>query len=178
MTFKKFGFLILPTVLLAMSSCLGDDNEDDYTEWRQENAEYIIKTEASSEFQKIVPKWDKASYVLMNWHRHGNNPNKLKPLDNSTIDVVYLLTNIKGDTIDSSYRQTAYGDSIFRCRPSEMITGFWIATTSMNVGDSVTAVIPYMSGYGISGSGSVLPYSTLIFNIRLDSIVAYESRPL
>ncbi len=52
----------------------------------------------------------------------------------------------------------------------------WIATTNMLPGDSVTAIIPYTSGYGISGSNSVLPYSTLIFQIKLDKILSYDKR--
>ena len=67
--------------------------------------------------------------------------------------------------------------SIFRCKPNEMITGFWAATTNMEIGDSVTAVIPYTSGYGVTGSGAILPYSTLIFNIKLVDIAAYDKVP-
>lgn len=179
MTIKNFGFLALPSILLTLSSCLnGDDDIEDYSEWLSQNTEYITKAEASGEYTKVVPKWDKASFVLMKWHNDRSLTSDARtPLDNSTIDVKYLLTNIKGDTIDSSYKLTTYGDSIFRCRPNEMVTGFWAACTSMHVGDTVTAVIPYTAGYGLSGSGSIPPYSTLIFQIKLDSIVAYETLP-
>ncbi len=178
MKLRKFGFLALPMALALLSSCLGKDDDDvDLQGWISENAEYITKAEEGGGYDKVVPKWDPATFVLMKWHRHGNSVNRLKPLDNSTIDVTYLLTNVRGDTLDSSFSQTTYGDSIFRCRPNEMITGFWAATTNMNIGDSVTAVIPYTSGYGITGSGSVLPYSTLIFNIKLVDIPGFDSKP-
>lgn len=185
MTIKNFGFLTLPFAIsvLALSSCLGDDPESDYSEWRTRNTDYIEKAEASTingvkEYEKIVPAWDKASFVLLKWHNdRSQTANRLSPLDNSTINVKYLLTNIEGDTIDSSYKLTENGDSIFQCQPCEMVTGFWIATTSMHVGDSVTAVMPYTCGYGVTGSGSILPYSTLIFQIKLDSIVAFETLP-
>lgn len=185
MTIKNFGFLCLPAAIfaLSLSSCLGDDETNDYTEWRNKNAEYINQAEAATEngvkvYEKMIPAWDKSSFVLMKWHNDRSlTASRLSPLDNSTINVKYLLTNVEGDTIDSSYRLTANGDSIFQCRPCEMVTGFWIATTSMHVGDSVTAVMPYTCGYGVSGSGSVLPYSTLIFQIKLDSIVAFETLP-
>lgn len=183
MTIKNFGFLALPAFLLTLSSCLGDNDNDNYSEWFQRNAEYITKAEAETVggkkvYEKIIPDWDKASFTLLKWHNDRSlTASRLSPLDNSTINVKYLLTNIDGDTIDSSYRLTQYGDSLYQCRPCDMITGFWIATTSMHVGDSVTAVIPYMAGYGITGSNAVLPYSTLIFQIKLDSIVAYEYNP-
>lgn len=179
MKLKKFGFLLLPLSLTVLSSCLGnDDDATDYTEWRTENSAYITAAEAEmlngqKRYEKIIPKWDPASFVLMQWHKHGN-PNSITPLDNSTLNVKYLLTTIKGDTIDSSYSQV---DSLFTCKPCDMITGFWVATTVMHQGDSVTAVIPYTSGYGVGGSGSVLPFSTLIFQIKLDSIIAYDKQP-
>ncbi len=181
MTIKNFGFLLLPAMIFGLSSCLGDDEYETYEEWMKQNLEYISNAEAETGadgkkvYEKIVPAWDKASFTLMRWHNdRALTASNLTPLDNSTIKVKYLLTNIEGATLDSSYRQT---DSLYQCRPCDMITGFWIATTNMHVGDSVTAVIPYQAGYGITGSNAVLPFSTLIFQIKLNSIVALESQP-
>ena len=167
-------FLLSP--LLFLGSCFDDDtNYKDYAEWREENIKYIQLAETEIvdghlRYEKIIPQWDKSVFSLIEWHNDKNqNTGSIYPLSNSTVDVKYLLTNIKGDTLDSS--------SSFRCRPGNMITGFCIALTNMLPGDSVTAVIPSDAGYGASSYGSVLPYSTLIFNIRLDSIVAYETLP-
>ncbi len=180
---SRFAFLLLPATILSLQSCLSDQEETDrnYSEWRKQNTAFFQDAEDEvlngvKRYEKLTPKWDPASSVLLQWHKRGD-ANSITPLDNSTIDVKYLLTNIEGDTIDSSYANTTYGDSIFRCQPNEMITGFWIATTNMHVGDSVTAVIPYMAGYGITGSSTIPPYSTLIFQIKLDSIVSYDSLP-
>lgn len=175
MKLKNFGFL-LPLSLLGLSACMGDDDYTDYAEWRTENLDYITAAEAEmlggqKRYEKVVPKWDPATFVLMQWHERGVNSDDLTPLDNSTISIKYLLRDVRGDTLDSSYSQP---DSLYKCKPCEMITGFWAATTTMHPGDSVTAVVPYTSGYGISGSGSVLPYSTLIFEIKLDEIVSYD----
>ena len=64
MRIKKFGFLLLPTLIFGMSSCLSDDKQEDYSGWRQENISYIEKAEAETEngkakYKKIMPKWDK-----------------------------------------------------------------------------------------------------------------------
>lgn len=180
MKLKKYGFLILPLTLAALASCINDnDNETDYSQWRSENNAFITAAEAEmlnggKRYEKVVPKWDPATFVLMQWHKRGDTSDDLKPLDNSTLKVKYLLTDIKGDTLDSSYSLT---DSLFTCKPCNMITGFWTATTSMHQGDSVTAIIPYTSGYGVTGSGSVLPYSTLIFQIKLVEISAFDKEP-
>lgn len=168
-------------LLPLMASCLKDDPYETYEEWRVENTAYFDSIERgipANGFEKVAPKWDPASAILMKWHNNrALTAGNLMPLDNSTVDVKYLLTNVKGDTIDSSYKLTANGDSIFRCQPTALITGFWIALTNMHVGDSVTTVIPWQAGYGAGGSGNILPYSTLIFQIKLDSIVALEKNP-
>lgn len=183
MTIRNFGFLALPAILLSLSSCLSDDEKryNDYTEWRNQNLEYIDRAKAATvdgvkQYEEITPAWDKATSILMQWHNNrAQTQQNLVPMDNSTVDIKYILTTIEGDTIDSSYKQTVHGDSIYRCRPNEMITGFQIALTSMHEGDSVTTIIPYTAGYGAVGSGSVLPYSTLIFGIKLVDINAWDT---
>ena len=160
---------MLPTLIFGMSSCLSGDKQEDYSGWRQENISYIEKAEAETEngkakYEKIIPKWDKSSFVLMDWHNDRTETERnLSPLDNSTCNVKYLLTNIKGDTLDSSYALT---DSIFKCKPNEMITGFWIALTNMHIGDSVTTVIPYTVRLRCLRLRFGPPFSTLIFQIE------------
>lgn len=181
MRLRNFGFLAFPSLLLALSSCLGDDiSKNDYAEWRQLNNSYLEEAEAATLngnklFEKIVPDWDKSIFTLMQWHNDRRQTiHRLSPLDNSTVDVVYMLTNVEGDTIDSSFALTENGDSIYRCRPCDMITGFQLALTNMHIGDSVTTVIPYTAAYGVTGYGSIPPYSTLVFNIKLVDIPAFE----
>ena len=161
--------------MAVLSSCLNDDNNlADYSEWKALNDEYIAKAEIESDahgliYEKFVPVWDNNVYVLMRWHNdRAATDGDLTPISNSTIRVKYTLTNIEGDTLDSS--------ASFNCQPNSMITGFWTAVTNMHVKDTVTAVMPYTAAYGAFGSGSVLPYSTLIFGIRLDSILSYEKK--
>lgn len=182
MTLKNFGFLALPLLLLCMSSCLGDDDKTiNYSEWRTKNLEYFDNAMAATvngvkQYTPVTPAWDKNSTILMQWHNDRSLTEKnLSPMDNSTVDIKYILTNIEGDTIETSYSLTANGDSIYRCRPNEMITGFQIALTSMHIGDTVTTVIPYTAAYGSSGHNSILPYSTLIFGIKLVDIYAWET---
>lgn len=182
MTIRNFGFLAFPAVLLSLSSCLSDDEKtyNDYTDWRNQNLEYIDKAKEATidgvrQYEEVTPPWDSSTTILMQWHNNRSlTQGNLVPMNNSTVDVKYILKTIEGDTIDSSYAQTAYGDSIYRCRPNNMITGFQAALTSMHVGDSVTTIIPYTAGYGSAGSGSVLPFSTLIFGIKLVGIDSWE----
>ncbi len=181
MRLKNFGFLALPAILLCMSSCLGDDEKTiNYSEWRTKNLEYFDNAMAATvngekQYTPVTPAWDKTSTILMQWHNDRSLTEKnLSPMSNSTVDIKYILTSIEGDTIESSYASTR-GDSIYRCTPNELITGFQIALTTMHIGDTVTTVIPYTAGYGASGYNKILPYSTLIFGIKLVDIYAWES---
>ena len=156
--------------LVFLPSCLGDSDTPgyDYSEWYMLNQQYVDSIEQVTEngalvYKKIVPVWDKSIFVLMKWiNNPEENTNELTPLSTSTITVKYTLTTVEGDTLDAN--------SSYQLQPCNMVTGFWAAVTNMHVNDTVNVVIPYAAGYGDSGYGSVPPYSTLIFGIRLDSI--------
>ena len=162
-------FAILGVCALLLTACFHDSDDADYTAWRNENImAYNDSLNLTDEFgQKVyseyTPEWEKSISILLRWHKESvASPNQVRPLSTSTCHVKYTLTNINGDTLDSSAK--------FACKPNQMITGFMAALMQMTTGDTVTAVIPYTAGYGVYGYGNVYPYSTLVFGIRLDSI--------
>lgn len=161
--------IVTAIAIVLLPSCLGDnEHSSDYSGWRALNQAYYdsiftLTEDGILQFQQITPVWDKSFTVLLRWHNdRDENPSLVTPLSTSTCHVKYTLTTIYGDTLDAS-------DS-FTCVPNNMVTGFMAAVTNMRVNDTVTAVIPYTAGYGSYGYSSILPYSTLIFGIRLDSI--------
>lgn len=168
MILKRLFPIFTAVAILVLPSCLGkEDKINDYSEWRELNTNYFdslanAMVDGHLVYQEIKPDWDKSFSILMRWHNEDRNPSFVTPLSTSTCIVNYTLTNISGDTLDSS--------AGYSCVPNKMITGFMAALTNMRVNDTVTAVIPYTAGYGVYGSGAVYPYSTLIFGIRLDSI--------
>lgn len=178
---RRHKLLLLASLPLLMTSCLGDDKENDYTEWKASNERYVAETAAKTvdgvpEYEKIAPAWAPNGYVLMKWHNNRLlTAQNLVPMDNSTIDIKYELRDIEDNLLDSSYASTAYGDSIYRTQPSGTVIGFHTGLTHMHVGDSVTMVMPYQSGYGSQSTGSVKPFSTLIFHVKLKSIYRYET---
>lgn len=168
MKLKKLFPILTVASLLTLPSCFGDTDQYDYLAWRNLNIKYIdsismVTDNGQLQYTPITPVWDKSFTIYMKWHNDPNeNPSELTPFSNSTCHLKYTLTNIEGDTLDSS--------ASFTCVPNGTVTGFMTAITHMRVNDTVTAVIPYTAGYGVYGQGAILPYSTLIFNIRLDSI--------
>lgn len=173
-----FGAIALMTAS-GLAGCFHDDEPTDYTEWKATNEKYLAEKEAETVngakvYERIVPSWCPGVYTLAQWHNDRSlTAGNLVPMDNSTVDVIYEGKYVDGTVFDNSYKNTKDGDSIYRCKPSDNIVGFWSVLTRMHVGDSVTCVIPSDAGYGVQSS-SILPYSTLIFHIKLKSIYKYE----
>lgn len=173
------SLLAAAAVALLLPSCMKDTMED-YTEWREANENFVVKKEAEmaggeAVFTKIVPSWENGSFILMQWHNdRSQTEQNLSPLYNSTVRVRYEGELMDGTSFGSSTQASA--DGIYEAKASDNITGFATAVMNMHVGDTVTAIIPWQLGYGITGSGDkIKPYSTLVFHIRLKEIVNYES---
>lgn len=163
------AFAMLPFV----SSCLKSDVVD-YEDWRKQNDVYLNNIDLD-EYQLIVPDWAPQNSVYIKWHNDRSlTADNLVPLSSSTVDIKYELEDIEGNSLGNSYSSA---DSVYRSRPSQNIIGMWIAMTTMHVGDSVSMIIPYPSGYGSQSNGSVKPYSNLIYRVKLKAIQAYE-KPL
>lgn len=176
---KKTLLILLSSVMfLSLSSCLGDDETDKYAEWKEQNEDYVYKAEIERNpdgmhmYAKVVPDWASGIYVLMRWHNdRALTENRLSPLDNSTCDVKYIGELIDGTQFDSSFANT---DSVYTTQPYKNIPGFWTALKAMHVGDSITVVIPWQAAYGSNGNGTIKPFSTLIFHMKLKGIPKYE----
>lgn len=180
---KKIYFLlaiIFPALLLT--SCFKDDDEN-YGDWEERNNAYIANAETETvngvkKYERLEPSWAPEAFALVQWHNDRNlTARNLVPLSNSVCNVKYDVDDIEGTRISDSYSSKAYGDSIYQCKPSDNIIGFWNTLLNMHVGDSVTCILPAASAYGDVKYGSIKPNSTLIYHVKLVSIPAYE-RPL
>ena len=165
---------------LFLSSCFHDDEpvDEKYKEWKEQNDQYVTRemerTDENGEpyYTKIVPSWAPETFTLVHWHNDRKlTENKLMPISTSTVDITYELFDINGEKISDSFSNR---DSIYTSRPNQNIIGVWAALTSMHEGDSVTLVIPSQAGYGKATYSDIKPYSTLIYNIKLKAIPAYE----
>lgn len=179
--------LLLPAVsamllMPALSSCL-KDKDDGLDTWKSDNDKYFVAqmdtTDAAGQlyYERYTPVWQPGITLLIRWHkRPADYATRMKPMDNSLVNIKYEGRLYNGTVFNNSYSSTTYGDSIYRCRPSALVPGFWAALTQMVPGDSVTVVIPSQAGYGASGHGSsIKPYSALTFDIKLKDIVAWDS---
>lgn len=166
-------------LLFPLASCLDDDKNKDYTEWKEKNETFVLEQQYSMKpdgtyvYERVAADWAADIYVLMKWHNDRSLTEKnLVPLDNSTVDVKYQVMTMDSVIVDSSYAKT---DSVYTSQPYKNIPGFWLALTNMHVGDSVTVIIPWRAAYGSTGSGDIKPYSTLIFDMKLKGISSYQT---
>ncbi len=173
-------------IMSAFTACNKDDEDtwDTYSEWREANEAYYeeqqfsFTPEGKPAYETLTPVWNSSAQILIRYLNDRKlTEGNLSPLLTSTVDVKYIGRLYDGTPFDSSYLQTANGDSIFRTLPSSVIQGWTIALLNMRVGDSARIVVPYSLGYGATSSGSILPYSTLIFDMKLVDIPYYEVRP-
>lgn len=186
----KFRPLLLLAALAALATaCNGGGDDDDvwnrYEGWRTENTTFFEDQQARLDphgqlyYQRLTPSWNPGAAILVRYlNDRSKTEGNLRPLYNSTCDVIYRGHLCNDVPFDSSYNSVAYGDSIFRCRPGQVIQGWAIALTDMRVGDSAQIVVPYSLGYGAkTGLTGIPPYSTLVFDLKLVDIPYYELRP-
>ena len=175
---KRLPLIALFTfIVMAFVACKDDDNNlEKYKEWRETNKTWLAEQELriGTYYQKIVPSYDRGQYVLMHWFNDRSaTAGNLQPMYTSRVKVKYIGRLCNDVAFDSSYLAT---DSIFETKVGAVISGWSIALQEMRVGDSVQVVIPYQSAYGTSGSGSILPFSNLSFNIKLVDIPNWETK--
>ena len=178
---KKFFYTVIMAIMAItmLDSCLGNTISDEYKGWRESNEAWYEQQAASGQYTKLIAPWDPSAQVLMRWHNdtmltRGN----LKPLITSTVDVKYRLRLYDGVRADSSYTSSSAtrSDSIYRAMVNQNVEGWMIALTHMHVGDSCTVIIPYQQGYGSNKKSDVLvPYSNLIFDLKLVDIYKYKA---
>lgn len=181
---KSLTYIIFATIIgiaLFTGACSDDNTWDLYEEWRLENDDFynaqaaLKNSDGSLFYRQLTPSWYPSSGVLIHYFNdRSKTEGNLSPLVTSTVDVKYIGRLYNDEPFDSSFTNTANGDSIFRFQPTQTITGWQIALTDMRVGDSARVVIPYGQGYEAQTTGSIPPYSTLVFDIKLVDIYRYE----
>ena len=83
-----------------------------------------------------------------------------------------VLVNYEGRLIDGTVFDASkkHGDKPTEFKPSQVIKGWTEALTMMPVGSKWQLYIPYELAYGERNTGSIKPFSTLIFDVELVGI--------
>lgn len=180
---KKLPILLMLLIAIAViPSCKLDPEKDTweyYKEWREANNAWLEEQQSKTDengkayYTKVIPEFDANAYVLVHYFNDRSaTAGNLSPLLTSTVDVKYIGRMYNKEAFDSSYLKT---DSIYRTKLTSLISGWAITLMDMHVGDSCEVIIPYQQAYGSSSTGSILPYSHLVFNMKLVDIPKYEN---
>lgn len=183
----KFAFIALFTAALA-TACNSDDEDNPDDIWSRYERQRVVNEEFYNQqkelkdadgkpfYQTVVPSWNASAEILIHYFNdRAETAENLVPMWNSTCAVKYLGRLYNDVAFDSSYNEV---NQLRNFQPSEVITGWAIALMDMHVGDSARIVVPYPMGYGSSiTNASIPPYSTLVFDMKLQDITAYEFLP-
>jgi len=129
-------------------------------EWKAQNEAYMADLAGKEGYEK----WPGGVYGKFLTRAEGDGR---KPRFDSVVTCHYTGRLIDGKVFDDSRKEGI--PAAFRVR--ELISGFQIGLTHMQVGDKIEVYIPWMQGYGNRAVGADIPaFSTLIFEIELIAI--------
>ncbi|MBP1663493.1 MAG: peptidylprolyl isomerase FKBP-type [Bacteroidetes bacterium] len=128
------------------------EKEDKYIDWKVLNERWL-------EQHKNDPGFKVTESGLCYKVIRLGNPNDRKATSTSFINVNYEGKLINDSIFDESEQYQNY--------LSNMISGWQEGVIKMHTGDIYQFYIPWELGYGKDGSGSIPPYSTLIFQVEL-----------
>lgn len=131
--------------------------ETKYADYKKQNEEFLAKNK-SKEGVKVTPSG--LQYKIIT---EGKGE---IPTETSRVKVNYKGTLIDGTQFDSSYDRKE--PTTFRA--NQVIKGWTEALTMMPVGSKWELYIPQELAYGARETGTIKPFSTLIFEVELISI--------
>ncbi|MGL4805696.1 MAG: FKBP-type peptidyl-prolyl cis-trans isomerase [Bacteroidales bacterium] len=188
-----FAFIAIVT---GFSSCLNtEDPFEQYRSWYVQNENYFSKLQKSGTYEvDSIPLNEGGGVILKKVLKEGTGT--VNPYFNSNVKVYYTGKRLKdgSDAIedmiefDSTYKITnvpgsnppvaldeeglkEYNNPATFTLNKNIIRGWTYALQHMVVGEKAEIVIPWILAYGITGKGSIPPYSTLIFEIELVEII-------
>ena len=161
---KTFSFLVVILFIFSTVSCLTDEEKEERT-YEVEQAELSDFIDLLIEEGYDVDTTDLGVYYIENEVGTG-----LTPQEGDTVSVEYIGSFLNGAIFDASADHWIDGIWEFVYIEQPIITGFNNALSVMKEGGEVDAIFPSIYGYGITGTGVIPPYTSLIFNIKLHDV--------
>lgn len=104
----------------------------------------------------------------------------IQPFYTDSIYAYYKGSLIIGDRFDANFQgaNPTIFDSPAKFNVNGVVVGWTEMLQRMNVGERREIYIPWKYGYGSNGKGSILGYTTLIFDMQLYSVINRSSNAL
>lgn len=167
---KNYGwvFCIFGLLALSFTSCSKTNDE----EWRDKNLQFFDNLKGSPNVLEVGDSINGYAGLFYTVEHVGTGP---KPVIGNYVKVIYagytLNDTLKYNSpldINDAFDYNKKG-AIFKVGKTT-IEGFSLALQSMPVGSHWRVYLPYYLAYGTSGTSTIKPYSTLIFDMTLVSI--------
>lgn len=185
---KKVYLFSLVLLALAFTACSETEEVGRYDNWRARSEAYIdsIATEYNSAANQALPDNDpkklhayqdmtNGQLIYVQKISKDENSSNESPVHTSKVSAYYRMSYFNKDVVQQNFSGTEPGefDSPNEFTLNSLITGWTYSLIHMTEGEFWTIYIPYQSGYGsgTGSDGSLQPYSTLIYNVKLDKII-------
>lgn len=147
--------LVALLIGITIFSC--DDKPYDYAAAKRADEEALKTFLESNEYQITEDNYVDGIYFL---EQVAGDPNGLKPSFGRNVKINYKGTFLDGEEFDS-------GDLEYPFQTQSVIAGMDIGVGKLTKGGKAILVIPYVLAYGMYGSGSIPPCTSLVFEIEL-----------
>lgn len=198
---KKIYLLPILLLMLVFTSCEETKEVSIYDNWQSRNEAFIdslydVYTKKPNHggldsihllaapndyifFKRKTPVTDTPSPNNPYEYIEGYVSEDIQPYYTDSVYVYYKGTYIINERFDGF---KGANPTVFDSPSKSEVTGFISGVTEilqrMNVGERWEIYIPWKYGYGANGKGSILGYSTLIFDMQLYSIENRSSNAL
>lgn len=181
---KKIYLFSLVLLALAFTACSETEEATNFDNWRARNEAFIDSLQTVYDtapdhggLAYIVPL--KNSNVKIFYKKKIAKDEGDKPLFTESVTVYYRGSYIFGEKFDENfigvdpninfdYPATFSVQEFYTT--AGVVSGWADILQNMRVGERWLTYIPWQLGYGSSGSSVIPGYSTLIFDIQLQSI--------
>jgi len=175
---KKIVLLpvLLLMMLLSFTSCNESTAVSQYDNWQQRNQTYLdslqnVVDSKSNPNLFVVTAMSNSKLKIYAEKVAGYVETGGRPLDTDTVQVYYRGKLINGEVFDQNFSETNPNpnfDIPFKTAVNGGVIAGWTEVLRlMKKGERWMVYIPYQLAYGTAGSGAILGYSTLIFDMNL-----------
>jgi len=174
MKIKKNIILFFPILSVIITSCINTtDPEVYYVKWKTQNETYFTNMKDSLDYVLYTIPASAGGNSFYYKITSPGDLNSASPIISDYVKVNYRGKDITGNVFDQTYTGTGSVSDATAVPVSfyanQLIRGWGANLIQMKVGERRTIVIPQQLAYGITGYSSILPYTTLIFDIQLIS---------
>ena len=183
---KKIALLpVLFLMILSFTSCNESTAISQYDNWQPRNQAFLDSLQNVIDSKTdlnlfVVTPMSNAKLKIYAKKVDGYVATGERPLDTDTVQVYYRGKLINGEVFDQNFKGVN-PDSNFDVPFKTVVNGGVITGWSevlrlMKKGERWVVYIPYQLAYGTGGSGTILGYTTLIFDMNLIKIWHPEAK--